>query len=123
MREWNAVSMHATAGILGRIALHRADAGQRRRQVQGRKVADADQVCDQLVVDACRSRVPRASVHDAVPDRFDTVHGADGRRECGIIESPFRHLELVLGEDLVAVVDQAHLQRAGTGVDDEYAQA
>ena len=90
--------------------------------MQGCEVGDRDQVTDDLAIDAHRCRIARPAVHHAVPDRFDALHAANGRRELRLVEPSLRHLELAIDERPIVVVDQAHLERAGTGIEDEDAQ-
>jgi hypothetical protein len=45
----------------------------------------------------------------------------DGGRQLGVVNPSFGDYELVLAYDAV-VVEQAHLERAGSCIQDEYAQ-
>jgi hypothetical protein len=56
-----------------------------------------------------------------VADRLETLHLAHRSYELSALEAPARSLELAFGESRIVRADQAHLERARTGIDDEYA--
>ena len=95
------------------------DTGQRGGHVQRSQVGDRDEVLDDVAVDADALRVARPAVDDAVADRLDALHAMDGVRELRGVHPPLGDLELTLGQDPVVGIDDAYLERARAGVEDE----
>ncbi len=54
---------------------------------------------------------------DPVADRLDSRHVVDGGRELGLVQAALGNLELAVGDDCVALVDEAQLERARAGVE------
>src|SRR5437868_1427079 len=77
------------------------DARQRCREMQRREVDNAGEISDHLAIDAHRRRIARTSVHDAMPDRLDSVHLLNRCCQLRFVEAPFRDFELPIGQDVV----------------------
>ena len=61
-------------------------------------------------------------MHDPMPHCLDPLHLAQRALQVGILVAAGRCLELVLDHHRVVIGEQADLQRAGAGVDDEDSQ-
>ena len=97
------------------------DAGQCGWEVQRRQIGDGREVGDYVGVDPNRFGVARPAVNDAMTHRLDAFHRTRGLFQLRVLEAPTRHLEFAVREDRIIRGDQAHLERTGAGVDDEYA--
>src|SRR2546429_3625427 len=61
-------------------------------------------------------------MHDPMPHSLDPLHLAQRALQVGILIAAGSCLELVLDSHRVVIGEQADLQRAGAGVDDEDSQ-
>ena len=70
-----------------------------------------------------RPGVPRAAVHDAVPDSVGLRQFGERHSDRVRIDRPVEQLQVMAGADRERAVEHAQLQRARARVDDEHAHA
>lgn len=55
--------------------------------------------------------------------RAEAFHRANGILQLGVLEAAAGRFKFAIGQDGIVRADQAHLERARAGIDDEYVQA
>ena len=106
---------------VGEQPAHFDDAGQRCGQVKGRKVGDRAQVPDDPGIYAHRVGESTTAVHDSMADGADAGHFAKGALQADDVDA-IRGFEVVLGDDDVALAEEADLEGARSCVQYEDVQ-
>ena len=116
---WKAVSKQATAGTSGQDRVHRGQRRERLRLVERGEVGERPQVRLDLVVEEDRPAVPRPAVDDPVADRPERAEAGDGLGDGRRVGRPARGRQVGRRDDVVGRVEDAQLEAARPGVDDE----
>ena len=104
---------------IGQHRTHRVEGGQRLRLVQRGQVGERPELFPDALVDPDRPAEQAPAVHDPVPDRVHVPErpdsGLDRRR---VVRAP-RRWQVGGAHHRVRVVEDAQLEAAGPGVDDQ----
>ena len=100
---------------------NRVQGRQRLRLVQRRQLGQRSQLALHLPVDQHRLAKPLATVDDAVPDGVGVAEPVVAERgpQRSWVDARLRRRKLDGGDGILAIAQQAQLERARAGIDDE----
>ena len=119
MVAWNAVSKQATAGHVGQHRLTASRAASDFGWCSGARSVSARELLPDARVDQDRPAEQVPAVHDPVPDRVHVPERLDRGLDRRRVVRAARRRQVGGAHHRVRVVEDAELEAAGPGVDDQ----